>query len=148
MRLNIHLRTHHRHGRRHQQAAHRSHQLLSELAHTPSELVVMIGTWLVAAPMVLGHDSLLIPFAGFNDVLVGLVLVGSALLRVLLPAETAPLSLLNLLLGGWLIAAPFIRGYQGVLPATVNDVTVGAVVIVLALASWRSTRSPKNLRKS
>ncbi len=45
------------------------------------------------------------------------------------------LSAVNVLLGGWLIAAPFALGYANVHIALANDVILGIVVAGLAL--WR-----------
>ncbi|WP_328474415.1 SPW repeat protein [Actinoplanes sp. NBC_00393] len=115
-------------------------RLLSEVVHTPSELTVLAGTWLIMAPLILDHGSADIAFIGWNDVVVGLAIVTLAFLRVVMPDDTAPLSLVNMGLGGWLIVAPFVRGYHTAPLATVNDIVVGIAVVVLARASWKAAR--------
>ena len=127
-------------------SGHRHHargpvrRLVSEMVHTPSELVVPAGTWLIMAPLVLDHSTADIAFAGWNDVIVGLSIVALAFLRVVMPADTAPLSLVIAGLGGWLVLAPFVRGYHTAPLATLNDVVVGIAVVLLATASWRAGR--------
>ena len=115
-------------------------RLLDEMTHTPSELIVIAGLWLTCAPLVLDHGKADIAFLGWNDVVVGLAMVGLAFIRVVAPQRTAPLSLIQAALGAWLIAAPFVRGYQSAIAATVNDVLVGVAVMVLALLSWNAAR--------
>jgi hypothetical protein len=114
-------------------------QLISEMLHTPSELVVVAGTWLIVAPLVLDHDAANIAFLGWNDVIVGLLLVGLAALRVVMPDGTAPLSLITMALGVWLVFAPFVRGYHVAPLATLNDILIGATVAALAWTSWRKS---------
>ncbi|MEU4420253.1 SPW repeat protein [Actinoplanes sp. NPDC024001] len=117
-------------------------RLVDEMMHSPSELIVLVGTWLILAPMVLDHGAADIAFIGWNDVIVGLAIVALAFLRVVIPAGTAPLSLVTMGLGAWLTAAPFVRGYDSAAPlATVNDIIVGCAVLALAAASYRTERA-------
>jgi hypothetical protein len=118
-------------------------RLVTEVVHTPSELTVLAGTWLIMAPLVLDHGTADIAFIGWNDVIVGLVIVALAFLRVVMPDDTAPLSLITVGLGGWLIVAPFVRGYHTAPLATLNDILVGIAVIMLAGASWKAARSTR-----
>jgi SPW repeat len=93
----------------------------------------LAGVWLVLAPFVLGH-----PVAGlgsaarWNDIAIGGVVALIALIRMIVPGRTARLAFLNVIPGLWLTAAPFVLGYDGV--AMWNDVVVGVVVVVVALA--------------
>ncbi len=64
--------------------------------------------------------------------------------RIVAPARTASLSLINVALGGWLIAAPFILGYSAIPAPTWNDVLVGTIVILLAGVSWLTMRENEN----
>jgi hypothetical protein len=109
------------------------------MLHTPSELVVVAGTWLIVAPLILDHDAVDIAFLGWNDVIVGLLLVGSGAIRVLIPVSTAPLSLISMALGAWLVVAPFVRGYHVAPLATLNDILIGGTVAALAWRSWRTS---------
>ncbi|KHD74861.1 hypothetical protein MB27_26425 [Actinoplanes utahensis] len=108
------------------------------MAHTPGELLVLAGLWLTSAPLVLDHAKAGLAYPGLNDVAVGLSIVALALIRVLHIRHTAALALISAGLGAWLLAAPFVRGYQELSPlATANDIAMGLVVIALAVASWR-----------
>ncbi|GAA4934903.1 SPW repeat domain-containing protein [Actinoplanes utahensis] len=113
-------------------------RLVDEMAHTPGELLVLAGLWLTSAPLVLDHAKAGLAYPGLNDVAVGLSIVALALIRVLHIRHTAALALISAGLGAWLLAAPFVRGYQELSPlATANDIAMGLVVIALAVASWR-----------
>jgi hypothetical protein len=119
-------------------------RLVAEVVHTPSELTVLAGTWLIIAPLVLDHGTADVAFIGWNDVIVGLAIVALAFLRVVMPDDTAPLSLVNLGLGAWLIVAPFVRGYHTAPLATLNDIVVGIAVVVLAGANWKAARAVRH----
>jgi hypothetical protein len=84
-------------------------------------------------------------YPGWSDIVTGAVMVVVATIRIVVPSRTAALSLGNVALGGWLIAAPFALGYSAVPAATWNDVLVGMVVIVLAGVSWFAVRNYADL---
>jgi hypothetical protein len=100
------------------------------------------GLWLIAAPFVLGYPTTGTAFRAYwNDVAVGLAVVGVLVPRVAVPARTASrLTAAALALGAWLVAAPFALGFAAdVVRAAVNDVLVGiALVVLAALAVPRS----------
>ena len=109
--------------------------VLQRLASHPSVFVVAAGAWLMVAPFAVDDE-----YSGWSDVVTGAVMVVVGIVRILAPARTAALSLINVALGGWLIAAPFALGYSAVPAATWNDVIVGMVVIFLAGVSWFAVR--------
>jgi hypothetical protein len=121
---------------RHWHPARDGRRLVAELVHSPSELLVLVGVWLTAAPQMFDHDAVTIPYAGWSDVISGLGLVVLAWLRVVAPAAAPWMMLLIGALGVWVIASPFVRGYSGMTAATWNDVLVGTAVIALSFASW------------
>ncbi|WIM92538.1 SPW repeat protein [Actinoplanes oblitus] len=121
---------------RHWHPARDTRRLVAELVHSPSELLVLIGVWLTAAPLIFSHNSAVNTYAGWSDVISGLGLVVLAYLRVMTPAGTTWMMLLTAALGAWVIAAPFVRGYAEVRSTTWNDVLVGTAVIALSFASW------------
>ena len=106
------------------------------LMYTPSAFVVLAGVWLVMAPFALGYHEEGGGFGGpRNDIVVGGAVIMLALVRIIAPVGTAALSLVNVLLGIWLIAAPFALGYNAV-PAMANHLIVGPIVVMLAAVGW------------
>lgn len=97
---------------------------------------IVAGFWLIVAPFLLGYSEL--GLAVRNDVLVGVVVLVLAWARASSPREIPGLSWFNALLGLWLIAAPFVLGYDSVAAARWNDVSVGLIVAVLATWSAAS----------
>jgi hypothetical protein len=110
-----------------------------------SALVFIAGIWLIIAPFSLDYRNTGGEFSGYwNDVVIGVALAAVALVRIVSPVATAPLSVINVLLGMWLIIAPFILGYNegaDAAAATVNDIIVGVLVVLLATVSLLSGRS-------
>ncbi|GIF01207.1 SPW repeat protein [Paractinoplanes rishiriensis] len=110
----------------------------------PSALVFLAGIWLIIAPFSLDYRNAGGGFDGYwNDVVIGVALAVVALVRIALPLATAPLSLINILLGFWLITAPFVLAYNtgtDATQATLNDIVTGAVVAALAAISWLAAR--------
>jgi hypothetical protein len=103
-----------------------------------SVVSLLAGVWLVLAPSVLGYGDALAD-GRWNDTVVGVAIGLVALVRIASPTATAAASLVNVVLGAWLVAAPFVIGYGDVIGAgraTWNDIAVGIVVAVFALASW------------
>ena len=100
---------------------------------------IIAGLWLIAAPFVLGHAA--VEAAMWNEILVGAVVLVLAAVRVANPDRFAGLSLVNLIAGLWLIAAPFVCGYADVGRAMWNDVIVGIVIAALAASSASMTNS-------
>ena len=115
-----------------------------------SALVFIAGIWLIIAPFSLDYRNTGGDFNGYwNDVVIGVALAAVALVRIVSPVATAPLSVINVLLGMWLIIAPFILGYNDgsdAAAATVNDIVVGLIVVVLAAVSLLSGRSAHHAR--
>jgi hypothetical protein len=118
----------------------------------PALLAFLAGIWLVLAPFVLDYQHTGTGINGrVNDVVVGCGIVLAASVRMISPPTTTPWSIVNLLLGVWLVAAPFLLAYNersDAVVATVNDMAVGAVVALLATVSWRLTRSARSPRKN
>ncbi|GAA1648045.1 SPW repeat domain-containing protein [Actinoplanes couchii] len=122
-----------------QSAAQGTRRLVDEMAHTPGEVLVLVGLWLTCAPLVLDHAKSGLIYPGLNDVAIGLTVVVLAFVRVLTPRHhTDLLALFSVLLGGWLVASPFVISNRDLAPAAmVNDIVVGGLVIGFAVASWR-----------
>ncbi|MEU8242668.1 SPW repeat protein [Actinoplanes missouriensis] len=114
------------------------------LVQRPHLFVMVIGGWVVAAPLILDHAAAGVAFAGITDVTVGTALVILAAIR-LRHRAAAWLNLVNVALGAVLIATPFVRGFADTAQrATLNDVLAGLMVIMLAGVSWLVDRPAGN----
>lgn len=103
----------------------------------PSGSNVVLGIWLIIAPFILGYT--IITAAMWNDILVGLAVVILAGIRVSRPTANSWLSWANVVLGVWLIIAPFALGYTGTI-ALWNDMVVG--LVVAAFGVWSALVTP------
>lgn len=92
---------------------------------------MVLGIWLIVSPWLLGYAS---QAAMWNNVIIGAVVVVLAWSRLAMRSRAGAPSWLNLLLGVWLIVAPFVF-----VDVTVgqrwNSIIVGALLAILALAS-------------
>jgi hypothetical protein len=104
-----------------------------------SGLNVLLGLWLLVAPFLLGYGN--IAAAMWNDVIVGGLVLILAGVRVWKPAHNRWLSWTNVLLGLWLLAAPFILAYSEVAAAMWNDIIVGIGIAVLG--AWSAIAAPE-----
>lgn len=98
---------------------------------------IAAGVWLIVAPFVLAYTG--VTAALWNDILIGLAIAILAWVRVAKPLQNEGASWTNLVLGIWLIIAPFALGYSATTAAMVNDIVVG--IIVAALAAWSAISS-------
>ena len=107
------------------------------IATLPSRLSFAAGAWLLVAPFALSYSTTGTGFRAYwNDVVVGVAVIAVAALQIAAPGRLSALPPLAAALGGWLAAAPFVLGFasnDGASGAVVNDVLVGALVVVLAL---------------
>ena len=101
-----------------------------------SGLNALVGLWEIAAPFVLTYSA--IAAATTNDVIVGVIVAVLAAIRVFWAYGAAWLSWVNVVLGVWLIIAPFVLTYSGT-PMT-NDIIVGIIIAVLGTWSALATR--------
>ncbi|WP_083737597.1 SPW repeat domain-containing protein [Amycolatopsis keratiniphila] len=106
------------------------------LASLPSGLAFLTGIWLITAPFVLDYT-----FTGparpgvWNDIVIEVTVAVLALVRAVSPREIPWASLVNVVLGGWLVAAPFVLDYNEGFDASravTSDVIAGVLVIVFA----------------
>lgn len=113
------------------------------VATLPSGLNFIAGVWLVLAPFVLDYQNTGAGFNGqWNDIVVGVAIAVLALVRTFAPHRVVWFSGINVVLGGWLIFAPFLLEYRAgrdAAQAVTNDVVVGIIVVVLALLSIAGT---------
>lgn len=111
-------------------------------ARVASAVNLLAGAWLVLAPFVLGFGTTGGVVEGYwNEMVLGLVVATLALVRVSAPKELPSFSVVNGMLGLWLIVSPFVLGYEGpdALAAVAVDVSAGLVIVVMAAVSAAST---------
>lgn len=98
---------------------------------TASGLNILAGLWLVIAPFVLVYATT----AGvWNSVIVGLLVAILAGIRAFRPGSPAWMSWANVVLGFWVIIAPFIFAYATFDARLWNNIIVG--IIIAALGAW------------
>lgn len=106
------------------------------LGSLPNAIVLLSGVWLLVCAWLIEHPGTV---GGMNaavvDIVVGLLLVVFGGVRAVSSFSARWAGVVTLLLGGWLIAAPFVLGYRGGEEgaATANDVVTGAVVVVMSV---------------
>ena len=87
-----------------------------------------LGLWLAMSPWLLDYSG--DEAATANAAGVGLVLALGSHFEVAF--DELSVEWLNLAVGVWLVAAPFVLGFTGRMDAAANSLTVGAVVAALA----------------
>ena len=98
-------------------------------------LAVLLGVWLIVSPAVLGYSGA----AAVNARAVGPVIVGSSLIAVW--QLMRPLRWVELAVGPWLVAAPWVLyKWYGVVEG-VNTIGVGLALMVLAFLGGKTTKS-------
>lgn len=113
----------------------------TDAVKTASGLTMIAAIWLIIAPFALGYTFL--AEAAWNDILVGIAVLALAAWRLGAPVA-AGASWAAVVLGLWLIIAPFALGYQGLREAYWNDILVG--LIVAGLATWAALATPAHHR--
>jgi hypothetical protein len=98
-----------------------------------SGLNFLIGVWLFVSPWVYGAYTN--PDA-WNSWIVGAVIAILAAIRFNNVRGLPIFSWVNVILGAWTFASPWIYGYIGNTGRFVNSLCVGVVVFILALTAW------------
>ena len=96
---------------------------------------VILGIWVAISPFVLGFSG--IENARWNDVATGLAVMLLALGR---GPQGSGTSVLNILLGGWLIASPFVLQFNQPVPFW-NNIILGIVILIVAAIAAGSSRT-------
>lgn len=103
-----------------------------------SGLNIIAAIWLILSPFLLGYYEL--QAAIWNDIIVGVIVLGLGWARVANPFYAPGFSWANAVLGLWLILAPFALNYSAMPTPLWNDVIVG--VVIAALATWSAVATP------
>jgi hypothetical protein len=103
-------------------------------------LNLILGVWLFVSPFAFGDDTVSTA-ATWNDVVVGLVIIGCAWCSVAgIPGQTV-CSACGILCGAWLVLAPFILNYR----VEAFGMIIGALVLVVSIIEgWQLTHSPSH----
>lgn|SRR5262249_50442523 len=103
---------------------------------------LVLGIWLIIAPVVFGSFAAS-RITAANDMALGVLLVASSWWIAAAKRAQVPVSGFQLLCGVWLIIGPFVLRYRGLSQMALNDLIVGAlVVIVSVLETWTLWRRP------
>jgi hypothetical protein len=113
---------------------------LPTLTSAPCALALIGGLWLIVSRLVYNYPAAGSGTAGLrNGVVIGAAVALIAIARLVSAGSNPTLSLVNVVLGGWMIASPWVYGYDrwtgGFRPAW-SDVITGAVIAAAALVSW------------
>jgi SPW repeat len=101
-----------------------------DTVRTASGLNVLAGIWLIIAPFVLGYGG---GDPHWNDILFGAITGLIALARVAGALRASWLSWVNAAIGVWIFVSAF--WLDATSTAKTNDIVLGAIVFVLAIAS-------------
>ena len=117
-----------------------------ETVHWSSGINIIAGIWLIIAPFALSYSD--IDQAVWNDVIIGIAVFILAIVRTGNPLKYEPVGWVNIVLGIWLIIAPFVLGYTAEavtvgetngMAALWNDIILGIIIVVLAAISVYAT---------
>ncbi|MEN3308168.1 MAG: hypothetical protein V7603_4370 [Micromonosporaceae bacterium] len=120
-------------------------------ASAPAALVLLGGIWLVVSRLVFNFPADAIGPRGFlNGIVIGAAIALVAVVRLATPVSSPMLGAVGMVLGGWMVASPWVYGYHhfgaGAGPVW-SDVVTGAVVALVSLASW-TAGMPRNARSA
>jgi len=96
-----------------------------------SGLNIIAGLWLIISPWVFFYAT---PGGIWNSVIVGIIIAVLAAIRAFGAYNSAWMSWVNVVLGLWVVIAPFIFGYTTYAGRMWNNIIVG--LIVAALGAW------------
>lgn len=105
---------------------------------TASGICFLAGIWLIISASV--YTGLHASAAGWNSIIVGIIVAIFAAVHFYTPRSTVGLSWLNLLLGIWMIISPWIYGYTAEHGAFWNSIILGIIIVIFAFWSAVTTQ--------
>lgn len=102
---------------------------MKQMKHWQDPVNALVGAWLIASPWLLGFQGE--PNAQANAVIVGILLIAAALGAIFLPRAWEEWT--EVVLGAWLVIAPWVLGYSAMQVAMLSSVISGVVIVILAL---------------
>jgi hypothetical protein len=97
----------------------------------------ILGVWLILAPWAAGYHST-VPMT--EDVLLGVSVLTIALWSANADQAVTGPAWTNMVLGFWIIIAPWFLGYRGISAAVANDVFVGILIMAFSITRAASRR--------
>lgn len=89
-------------------------------------LILVAGVWLIFSPFYM-ESYAVAGSAALNCVVVGVLLAVASGIALVRPRPWE--EWMNIVLGVWLVVAPFVLGFEDVAAVTLNHVVVGAIVV-------------------
>ncbi|MFV2060075.1 MAG: SPW repeat protein [Gammaproteobacteria bacterium] len=101
--------------------------------------VFVLGLWLVASPFIgIGVNN---DVAAINSYTVGSVVIIISLLAITKPEIWE--EYINIALGAWLLISPFVLGFSNISGPTSNQIFIGLLITLSALAVTLNKTTPK-----
>ena len=102
---------------------------------TASLVSMLAGFWLFVSPW--AFYGLSDQRNAWNAWIVGFLIFAVSGLRVARPMYSIPFGWANVVLGLWVLISPWVYGFASDRARMINNLSVGAFVVVMALASMR-----------
>jgi hypothetical protein len=102
---------------------------MTQMKHWQDPVIALLGAWLILSPWAVGFAGSLLPMANF--VVVGVLLVAAGVGAILVPKAWE--EWVEVALGVWLIASPWLLGFAEMQMPMQNALFTGLAVLVLSL---------------
>lgn len=102
-------------------------------ARAASGINLLLGIWLFVSPWIFGAYS---QPSAWSAWIVGVVIVILAAIRLASPAGLRIFSWVNMAIGIYVFASPWIYAYTANTGRFVNSICVGILVFLLAITAW------------
>lgn len=102
---------------------------MKQIKHWQDPVNALLGVWVVLSPWALGYQDTRV--AMVNALVVGLALIAAALGAIFVPRAWEEWT--EVVLGAWLVMAPWVLGFSMLYQATLSTVVTGLVIVALAL---------------
>lgn len=89
-------------------------------------VILVAGLWLIFSPFWLASYAVA-GSAALNSVVVGVLLVAASWIALARPRPWE--EWVNVVLGVWLVVAPFVLGFQDAAAVTLNHIVIGVIVV-------------------
>ncbi len=110
-------------------------------ARVASLFSLLFALWFFGSPQ--AYFGVLDQPSALNDLLIGGLILTAGSIRLIWPQGTSGFSVMNVVLGLWILISPFVFGYTSQTSYMVNTLVVGAVITVCSLLSFLISRDAK-----